>query len=260
MKPAITAAIITYNEEARIERCLSSLLWTNEILVVDAFSKDKTPDLCLSKTAPWATKIKFTQRPWDGFRSQRNYALSEASNDWLLVVDADEQCTAELASSIQTMMTRAGGPEKLAYKVRRVEYFLGKPIKYGIWNPSYQDRFFHRGGVKYINDVHEYPVFCDKPGYIHEPLLHFPEFSPHHFLEKMNKYTTIEAKDRILAGQRTNCFKLAFAFPAMFLKNFFYYKAYRDGMHGFIISLLEGVSRVVRHVKMWQIQNKTARH
>ena len=70
----------------------------------------------------------------------------------------------------------------------------------------------------------------------------------------MNRYTSIEARDRINQGQRTNLFKLLGAFPAMFLKNYFYYNARKDGTHGLIISLLEGVSRVVRHIKMWQIQ------
>jgi hypothetical protein len=68
----------------------------------------------------------------------------------------------------------------------------------------------------------------------------------------MNIYTTIEAKDRVTAGHRTNPFRMVMAFPAMFLKNYFYYKAYRDGIYGFAISILEGISRAVRHVKMWQ--------
>jgi hypothetical protein len=72
----------------------------------------------------------------------------------------------------------------------------------------------------------------------------------------MNKYTTVEARDRVRNGQRTNWFRLLFAFPAMFYKNYFYYGAYKDGMHGFVISLLEGVSRVVRHVKIWQFQRE----
>ena len=107
-----------------------------------------------------------------------------------------------------------------------------------------------------MNDIHEYPL-CPKPAHLlHEPLLHAPDFSPDRFLDKMNRYTTIEARDRIRQGQRTNIFKLLGAFPAMFLKNYFYYDARKDGMHGLVISLLEGVSRVVRHIKMWQIQNE----
>jgi (heptosyl)LPS beta-1,4-glucosyltransferase len=255
----VTAAIITRNEERQIERCLTSLLWADEIIIVDAESTDRTAELCQRPGAPWAGKIRFLTRAWTGFRDQRTYAMEQSRNDWMLVVDADEQCSPELAKKILDLLAPPEGPAARAYKVRRIEYFLGKQIHYGIWNPSYQDRFFHRAGVRYVNDIHEYPIFPKPPLQIHEPLLHWPDFAPERFLEKMNKYTTIEAKDRVAQGQRTNLVHLLGAFPAMFLKNFFYYGAYRDGIHGLIISLLEGISRAVRHVKIWQFTRELER-
>lgn len=254
----VTVAIITRNEEKHISRCLGSLDWADEILVVDAESIDRTPEICRDPAAPWAGRLRFLTRAWSGFREQRTYAMNESRNDWILVVDADEACSPELAERISGYFAGGAQPPHRAYKVRRIEYFLGKAIGYGIWNPSYQDRFFHRAGVRYVNDIHEYPIFPQPPQDIHEPLLHAPDFSPERFLEKMNKYTSIEARDRYEQGQRTSWFKLLFAFPAMFYKNYFYYGARKDGMHGFVISLLEGVSRVVRHIKMWQIQQERA--
>lgn len=254
MRLPLTVAMITRNEEKKIGRCLESISWADEIVVIDAASTDSTAKICLDPSASWATKIRFFNRAWTGFKDQRTFALEQASHDWVLVVDADEQCTPELKERILQILSMSGGPPHRAYKVRRVEYFLGKPILHGIWNPSYQDRFFHRQGVKYVNDIHEYPLFQKAPQDIHEALLHDPEFSPERFLDKMNRYTSIEARDRYQQGQRTNSFRLLFAFPAMFYKNYIYYGAYRDGMHGFVISLLEAVSRVVRHIKMWQIQ------
>lgn len=248
----LSAAIITKNEEKHIARCLESLTWVDEIVVVDAFSTDKTEAICSNPSAPWAGKIRFFKREWTGFRDQRTFAMEKTSHEWLLVVDADEKCSEELAAKIIDLLNAPDGPAHRAYKIRRVEYFLGKPIHYGIWNPSYQDRFFHKAGVKYVNDIHEYPIFPVTPQDIHEPLIHSPEFHPERFLEKMNKYTTIEARDRVRRGQRTNVFRLIGAFPAMFLKNYFYYGAYKDGMHGFVISILEGISRAVRHIKIWQ--------
>lgn len=259
MRLPVTAAIITRNEEGQIARCLRSLAWASEILVVDAESTDRTAEICQDPSAQWAGQVRFLRRAWTGFRDQRMFAMNESRNDWLLVVDADEECSPELAARIRELMSAPGGPPHRAYKVRRVEYFLGKPIHHGIWNPSYQDRFFHRAGVKYVNDIHEYPVFPQPARLIHEPLHHWPEFAPERFLEKMNKYTTIEARDRVARGQRTNAFRLLFAFPAMFLKNYFYYGAYKDGAHGLVISLLEGVSRVVRHVKIWQFSRASER-
>lgn len=248
----VSVAIITKNEEKHIARCLRSLAWADEIIVVDAESTDRTPEICKDPAAPWASKIRFLTRAWDGFRTQQTYAMSEAQNDWILVVDADEECSPELAERIQSFFRDGKTPPYRAYKIRRIEYFLGKAIQHGIWNPSYQDRFFHRAGVKYVNDIHEYPVFPEAPHEIHEPFFHAPDFSPEKFLDKMNKYTSIEARDRVRNGQRTNIFRLLGAFPAMFLKNYFYYGAYKDGIHGFVVSILEGISRAVRHVKIWQ--------
>lgn len=253
---SVSAVIITYNEEKYIERCLRSLIWADEILVVDAHSSDRTPEICLASHQPWAGKLKFIQRKWNGFREQRNFALESAKNDWILVVDADEECSPELAQKIVEFFANGGTPPHRAYKVRRQEFFLQKPIHFGIWNPSYQDRFFHRVGVKYINEIHEYPIFAVQPDRLHEPLLHAPDFEPEKFLAKMNRYTTQEARDRVAQGQRTNVFRVFGAFPAMFLKNYFYYSAYKDGYHGFVISILEGISRAVRHIKIWQFQRE----
>ncbi|MGK5082662.1 glycosyltransferase family 2 protein [Bdellovibrionota bacterium FG-1] len=252
----VTAAIITHNEGSHIARCLQSLTWCDEILVIDAHSADATEAVCRDPAAPWAPRIRFLQRAWSGFREQRTFAMEQARNPWILVVDADECCSPELEARIRGFFLNGQQPPHSAYKIRRIEYFLARPIHYGIWNPSYQDRFFNRTGVRYVNDIHEYPIFPKPPQDIHEPLLHSPDFSPEKFLAKMNKYTSIEARDRINQGQRTNGFKLLGAFPSMFYKNYFYYGARKDGMHGFIISLLEGVSRVVRHIKMWQIQQE----
>lgn len=253
---AVSAVIISKNEERYIARCLESLCWADEILVIDAESTDNTPQICKDSSQPWNQKIRFISRKWSGFKEQRTFAMNEARNEWILVIDSDETCSPELATKIRQLLSQPSGPPHKAYKVRRIEYFLGKQIHYGIWNPSYQDRFFHRTGVRYVNDIHEYPIFPAPPDRIHEPLHHAPDFSPERFLDKMNRYTSIEARDRVLAGQRTNLFRIIAAFPAMFLKNYFYYSAYKDGVHGFVISILEGISRAVRHVKIWQFSKE----
>lgn len=252
----IAAVLITKNEAKQIERALASVAWCDEIIVVDAQSSDQTPLICQSTDKSWSGKLRFFSRPWSGFKDQRNFALDQTTQPWVFVLDADEACSPELKNSIQSVVhAHQKDPSSCRYfKVRRQEYFLGKPIQKGIWNPSYQDRLFWKDGVQYVNDIHEYPKYPSPPQSIHEPILHDPDFGPTRFLDKMNKYTGIEALDRYKQGQRTSVFKLLFAFPAMFYKNYFYYSAYQDGVHGFVISLLEGVSRVVRHIKMFEIQ------
>jgi len=250
---AVSALIITHNEEKNIERCLQSLDWTDELVVIDANSTDRTREICQLPGRSWSGKTRVVQRAWTGFRDQRNFALEQAQNSWVLVVDADEVCTPELAAKIRELLNQSQGPDRQIYKVHRREFFQGKPIFYGMWNPSYQDRFFNKLGVQYINEIHEYPFSKHPPGKIHESLLHLCDLTVERYLEKLNRYTTIEARDRFEQGQRTTVFKLLGAFPAHTFKSFFYYQAYRDGMHGFIISLLEGISRVVRQIKIWQL-------
>lgn len=250
----LSAVLIVLNEASALSRCLSSLAWCDELIVVDGKSSDATKEIALDPRAPWAGKLKWFERDWDGFKNQRNFALDQATHDWILCVDADEECTQELQTRIVSLL-KEENPHPY-WKIRRQEFFLGKPIHYGVWNPSYQDRFFKKQGVRFVNEIHEYAKFPEEPHRIHEPLLHDPAFHPEKFLAKMNKYTTIEAKNRVDAGQRTNLFHIVMAGPAMFFKNYFYYKSYRDGIHGVAISVLEGISRSVRHVKIWQFQNE----
>lgn len=252
----VSALILTYNEEKKIADCLQSLAWADEIVVVDAHSTDKTREICQRPDALWASKIRWIERDWNGFRDQRNFSLAQARNAWVLVVDADEVCTPELEKRIQALMENPNGPERSAYKVHRREFFQGRPIFYGMWNPSYQDRFFDKTGVQYINEIHEYPVFKQPPGIINESLLHQSHLTVERYMEKLNRYTTLEALDRYQQGQRTSPFKLVGAFPAHSFKSYFYYKAYKDGIHGLVISLLEGVSRVVRQIKIWQLMQQ----
>ncbi len=173
MTLSISVLIITKNEENQMGRCLESLVWADEIIVIDGLSTDRTVEICQDLSKPWAGKVQVYPRKWTGFKDQRNYALRQAQFDWVLVVDADEACSPELAEKVRSLLKGPKGPDFQAYQVRRIEYLLGKPISHGMWNPSYQDRFFNKTGVSYINEVHEYPVFNYPAGVIQEPLHHW---------------------------------------------------------------------------------------
>lgn len=248
----LSVLIIARNEESLITRCVQSAAFAEEIVVVDAFSTDATV-----KNAE-AAGARVVQRKWSGFGDQRNFSLSQARHDWVLVLDADEAATPGLEEWLRGFF-EAGrdGQSAYGFKIRRAEYFLGKRIHGACWNPSYQDRFFRRDKAKYVGVIHEYPVA--EGGFVRAPAEAFIEHNPNvtveSFFDKMNRYTTIEARDRYEAGQRTNISHLFFVFPANFVKNYVIYKGYQDGTHGFVICLMEAVSRTVRHIKLWQIQH-----
>ncbi|MBC7396481.1 MAG: glycosyltransferase family 2 protein [Bdellovibrionales bacterium] len=251
MRP-ITAMLIVRNEESFIERALASVLWCDEIIVVDAFSHDCTPILCRDPQKPWAQKIKFFQQEWLGFSSQRNFAISKATHPWIFFLDADEACSPELATKIQALLS-SHDLAPAQYKVRRQEFFLKKPIHHGIWNPSFHIRFFFKEGFQFTGAVHEGVKSDYQTLIIDEPIIHVEDLRIERFLSKLNHYTSIQAKEDFERGVRTNLFRILMSFPAMFYKNYIYYGAYKDGHEGVIISVLEGISRTVRHLKIWQM-------
>ena len=246
----LSALLIVKNEEHFIERALESVSWCDEIVVVDAMSTDKTKELCLREGSPWKSKIRFIERPWLGFAAQRNFALAQATHDWVFFIDADEACSPELAHAIRKLL--AGNPQH-QYKVRRQEYFLSKPIHHGIWNPSTPVRLFPKAGVRFVGDVHEGVASQWPTAQIDAPLYHVEDLRIERFLQKLNTYTTLQAQVDYDGGMRTSVLRILLSFPAMFYKNYVYYGAYKDGAYGLIISILEGISRTVRHLKIWQI-------
>lgn len=251
----LSVLLIARNEEAMIERAVRSAAFAAEVVVVDACSTDRTAAVAAAAGA------RVVQRAWTNFSDQRNFSLAQARHDWVLVLDADEAATPELEAWLREFF--AAGRDRAApwgYKIKRAEYFLGKRIYGACWNPSFQDRFFCRSKARYVGEIHEYPEA--EGGFVRAPeearIEHNPNVTVESFFEKMNRYTTIEAFDRYAAGQRTSLPHLGVAFFATWWKNFFYYKGYRDGAHGFVICLMEAVSRTVRHIKLWQIQQMHA--
>lgn len=250
-KLPLTVLLIARNEARLIARAVKSAAFAAEVLVIDAHSTDGT------REQAEACGARVIQRAWTNFSDQRNFALSQAREEWVLVLDADESISPALAEWLSAFF--AANRQRSApwgYKIKRTEFLLGRRIYGACWNPSFQDRFFRRDKAKYVGEIHEYPlveggmVLAPEAAYIE----HNPNVTVESFLEKMNRYTTVEAMDRYRQGQRTSLPHLGVAFFANWWKNFFYYKAYRDGAYGFVISLMEAVSRTVRHIKLWQIQ------
>lgn len=250
-KLPLSVVMIARNEENYIERAVQSCAFAADIVVVDGNSTDRTVALATAAGA------RVVSRAWTNFSDQRNFSLDQAKHEWVLVVDADEAVTPALEAWLREFF-RAGRDQAkpYGYKIKRAEYFMGRRIYGACWNPSYQDRFFRRSKGRYEGEIHEWPRVEGGMELAPETALldHSPNVTMESFLEKMNRYTTIEAFDRYQAGQRTSLPHLGVAFFATWWKNYFYYKGYRDGAHGFVICVMEGISRAVRHLKLWQIQ------
>ncbi len=255
MKLPLSVVLISRNEEGHIARAVRSANFADEVVVVDAESADRTAAVAREAGA------RVVSRAWTNFSDQRNFSLAQLRHDWVLVLDADEAVSAELEEWLRAFF-EAGRQSSApyGYKIKRAEYFLGRRIYGACWNPSFQDRFFRRDKARYVGEIHEYPEV--EGGLVRAPELalieHNPNITVESFLDKMNRYTTIEAFDRYRAGQRTTLWHLSVVFFATWFKNYVNYRGYRDGRHGFVICLMEAVSRTVRHIKLWQIQTMVA--
>ena len=133
----VSGLIICKNEEKNIEECIKSILWCDEIIVVDSFSTDNTINIVKKYTE------KVFQNEWHGFADQRKFALSKAVNEWIFTIDADERCSVELKEEIANILKQNVISEN-GFEIPRKSFFLDKWIKHGGWYPNYQLRFFRK--------------------------------------------------------------------------------------------------------------------
>ncbi|MCW8849659.1 MAG: glycosyltransferase family 2 protein [Melioribacteraceae bacterium] len=241
MKNKISATIITRNEEANIERCLLSLDWVDEIVIVDSFSEDQTIRICEKHGC------KIIQTEWKGFGRTKKYAVDAASNDWILSIDADEEVTVELKNKILSILEN---PKFDGYKIKRTSYYLGSKIKYCGWDRDFPLRLFNRKSGSFNDkEVHESVVINGKKDKINEALLHFtyPTISSH--IAKMNRYTDLSLNQ---IDKKYSLFSSLFLGINKFLKMYFLQKGFLDGKVGFLLSLNSAYGVFLKYIKTWQ--------
>ncbi|MDI6782173.1 MAG: glycosyltransferase family 2 protein [bacterium] len=241
---SVSVIIITHNEEKNILACLESVKWADEIVVVDAFSLDNTKKLAEGFGA------KVFQREWPGYGRQKNYALSKASMDWILSLDADERITPELAEEIQEMIQN---PAIDGYQICRKAYFLGKWIRHSGWYPDYCLRLFRKGKAVFAEKpVHEYVELDGRMGRLKGAMLHYTDNDLNHYLAKLQSYTTLAADELVARGKKASIVDLITRPMFIFLKMYILKKGFLDGMHGFILAILSSFYVFVKYAKVWE--------
>lgn len=243
----LSVTIITKNEEQNIERCLKSVQWVDEIIVVDAMSTDKT--VALSKNL----HAKVIPKEWMGFAEQKEFALHQATNDWVLSLDADEEVTEELKSEIQKIIQLENSFD--GYEIPRKSFFLGKWIRYGGWYPGYQLRLFKRSKATMNHrPVHEGFLVEGNVGKLRFPLNHYTYHSLHHYLEKMNDYSSLDVMNKLANGRRIRWYNFILNPTSLFLRMFISLKGYNDGFHGFLLAYYSAFSTLALYAKCWEYQ------
>jgi glycosyltransferase involved in cell wall biosynthesis len=251
--PEISVVIITLNEELNIERCLQSVREiADEIVVVDSFSTDRTEEICLKHG------VKFSCHPFEGYKEQKNYVISRASNDHVLLIDADEALSEDLLASILSVKkqwTHDG------YSFNRLNNYCGQWIRHSGWYPDRKIRLFDRrkasvGG----RNPHDEIVMIKGSTIKHlkGDLLHYTYLSVEDHIRQINRFTEIQARENMNRGKMASYFSILFSPPFKFIRHYFFRLGFLDGYYGYLICRNSAYSTFLKHAKlkaMWKVQS-----
>lgn len=252
MDKNIAVVINTFNEEKNIERAIKSVKWADEIIVCDMHSKDKTVEIAKKLGA----KVIFFKEE-EFVEPARNYAVSKASNEWILLLDADEEVPKGLAERLRKIVDKYKAINYV--EIPRKNIIFGKWMQNSGWWPDYQVRFFKKGAVFWQDKIHSKPKLNGEgiklDPYEDLAIIHHNYQTIEQFIERMNRYTTIEAEQIYKEGYRFN-WKDLFEKPLNeFLSRFSANQGYKDGLHGLSASLLQAFSFLVVYLKLWQLDS-----
>lgn len=225
----LTAIILTKNEEKNIERCISSLGFCDEVVIVDDESTDNTVKIAKK----WGAKVIGCKM--QDFSSQRNWAIEQVKSSWILFVDADEVMTKELGDSIQEEVLKN---DANGYLIHRVDYIWNHKFKYGDVGNVWLLRLARRGAGTWNGAVHETWNIDGRVGKLNGELNHYPHQTVVEFLQKLNRYSTLKANEFYKAGRKTNIFEIIFGPVFRFVYLFICRLGLLDGTAGFIHAML----------------------
>ncbi len=244
----VSAVIIALNEEQRLEDCLASLAFCAEILVVDSGSTDATVAVARSYGA------RVLQQEWLGFGAQKQWAVEHALHDWVLCIDADERVSEQLSLAIQR---HCGQPGIHAYRFPRCNFFLGRYLRHGEGYPDWSLRLFDRRHGRWSDDpVHEKVMVSGTVGNLTGDLVHDSADSLHHYLQKQNRYTTLQALRWDCRSKRSVVFSMVFSPLVRFFKFYFIRLGFLDGWPGFIHILIGCLNSFFKYAKIYERQRQ----
>ena len=222
----LSVAIITRNAASQLERCLASVAFADEVVVVDSGSTDGTVELAARRGA------RVVRKEWLGFGAQKQFAVDAANHDWVLCLDADECLSTELREAI---VAELKAPRGFVYAVPRRNRFLGRWLKHGEGYPDWNVRLFHRGHARWGNEpVHEKIATRSPVLRLRGDLLHDSAETLEKYLDKQNRYTSLQAESLRAAGRRTNACQLVLSPVLRFVKFYLWRLGFLDGVPGLV--------------------------
>jgi glycosyltransferase involved in cell wall biosynthesis len=247
----LTAIVPTFNEESNISDCLASLSFADELLVVDSFSTDRTVEL-----ARGFPKVRVLQHTYEGNGPQCNWAMDQAAHPWVLIVDADERVTPELAREIERLLESE--PEADLYRLRRRNLFLGRAMRGSGWGRDRLARLVRRGAARYPERKVHADIAGEGAPLLSAPLLHHTFRSFDHYLEKLDRYSRWGAEDLFRAGRRSSFVQIALRPAWRFWRSYFFEVGFLDGVHGVVLCGLQAYGVFLKWARLWELQKTSS--
>jgi glycosyltransferase involved in cell wall biosynthesis len=242
----VSAVLITRNAADPLGACLESLAFADEILVVDSGSDDGSREIAAQHGA------RVIEKDWMGFGRQKQYAVEQARNDWVLCVDADERVSPELARSIAAALA---APQAPIYRMARRNRFLGRWLSHGEGYPDWSLRLFDRKEARWSDDpVHEKVLYAVTPGTLEGDLLHESATDLSDYLAKMNRYTTLAAEQLHANGRKAGLAVLVLSPVVRFVKFYVLRLGFLDGLPGLVHISIGCMSSFLKYAKLIELR------
>ncbi|QNM86053.1 glycosyltransferase family 2 protein [Polaribacter pectinis] len=239
----ITAIIPTLNEEIHIAAAIESVSFADEIIVIDSFSTDKTIEIAEKYN------VKIIKRKFDDFSSQKNFAIEQAKNAWIYILDADERVTPGVKDEILKAVKKPNG--FVGFYVRRTFYFCGRKVNYSGFQRDKVIRLFLKENCKYTGLVHEKIVAKGEIGFFKNKIDHFSYRNYDHYISKMNHYAAIRAKELHQKGKTVNIYHVMIKPAARFFIHYIIRLGFLDGFTGFLVAKTQAYGVLTRYIKLW---------
>ena len=247
MTEKLSVVIIVYNEEKIIQRCLESVKWADEIVIVDGFSDDRTEEICRNYTG------SFFQEKWNGFGKQKNICAEKAAHKWVLNIDSDEVVSAELGAEIRSLLQNK--PAFPLYKIPRKNFFGSRWVRFGGWYPDHISRLYDKTKIKFSESlVHEKLVPDDNFDILKAPLEHYSYSDMEDYVGRQNRYSTLSAQQKKDQCKEAKWVDLMVKPPLAFLKFFFLKQGFREGFLGFFLAASASYYTFLKYAKTRKIQ------
>lgn len=248
MAEKISTLILTYNSSSTLEKCLNSVLWTDEIVIIDSNSTDSTIEIAKKYNC------KIYQIGRERYSDKKKFGLQKLENQWVLFLDSDEELSKELQEEIQELLKvkdlNPGG-----YEIERKVYFIGKWINYGGWSNDFQLRLFNKDFVEISdNEVHEAFISKTKSLRLKNKIHHYTYGNIFEYIQRFNWYSSMDVFEKLKKQKeiKVRHYNLILKPLSEFLRFYISKKGYKDGIHGFILSAFSAIHKFCTYAKIWE--------